>query len=77
MSRADDRRPIYVGSAARWRQLHPESGEELLLEHAVKDAYDNAMENSDGSERTFRVVGIFITGTNPPSDYKVHLADHP
>ena len=51
MSRADDRRPIYVGSAARWRQLHPESGEELLLEHAVKDAYDNAMENSDGSER--------------------------
>ena len=43
----------------------------------MKDAYDNAMENSDGSERTFRVVGIFITGTNPPSDYKVHLADHP
>ncbi len=81
MSPEDNRRLIYEGSAARWMELHPEEGEdrggELLLRHAIRDAYENAMQGSDGRERAFRVVGIFIEGTNPPSDYKVHLADHP
>ncbi len=76
-----DRRSIYEGSAARWLERHPEDGEErggkLLLEDAMMDAYENAMKGSDGRLRAFRVVGIFVEGTNPPSDYKVHLADHP
>jgi hypothetical protein len=81
MSPEDNRRTIYVGSAAHWIENHPDDGDdrggELLLRNAMMDAYENAMQGSDGRERAFRVVGIFIEGTNPPSDYKVHLADHP
>jgi hypothetical protein len=78
MSPEGNRGYVYEGSANHWRELHPdEGGEQLRLEQAILDAYDNAMGGSDGRERSFRVVGIFITGTNPPSDYKVHLIDHP
>jgi hypothetical protein len=73
---------VYEGSACRWRELH---GAELTLQSAILDAYDLAMhgpnrdENlgSEGPERAFRVVGLFITGSNPPSDYKAQLVDHP
>jgi hypothetical protein len=79
------RRCVYEGSASHWREFHPES-EALTLDNAILDAYNNATDDSgrggpddgtDRPERTYRVVGIFISGTNPPSDYKVHLVKHP
>lgn len=70
---------IYEGSARSWRLRPPEErdeGEELLLRHAILDAYTTARENGDASGQ-FRVVSIIIEGSNPPSDYKVGVVPHP
>ena len=70
---------IYEGSAEGWRLRPPEEreeGGELLLRHAIMDAYTTARENGDGSGQ-FRVVAIIIEGSNPPSDYKVQIVSHP
>ena len=73
---------FYEGSALKYRGR---KGEPVALKHAILDAYDNAMEGR-AEERTdagalvpysFRVADIFIDGVNPPTDYRVHLADHP
>jgi hypothetical protein len=76
-------RCVYEGSA----KDYPRRGSEpVALEHAILDAYEKAMDGKEPRltpepENTpvpyrFRVVAIYIEGTNPPSDYKVELADH-
>jgi hypothetical protein len=73
-------RVVYVGSAQEWFRRQggeDQAPEDMRLEQAIMDAYEKAPKIPGGEERTFRVVGIFVTGTNPPSDYKVHLIDHP
>lgn len=57
------------------------------LKYAITNAYRKGMAakpdadrtNPDGTPRTFvfEVVKIFIEGTNPPSDYRVRVKDHP
>ena len=40
---------------------------------------DADRDKPDGSTRTFEfeVVQILVEGTNPPSDYRVRVKDHP
>ncbi len=57
------------------------------LKYAIANAYRKGINakpdadrvNPDGSPRTFvfEVVQILVEGTNPPSDYRVRVKDHP
>ena len=75
----------YQGSARNWRRRPPgerEGENDLLLRHALLDAYKVAIdaERKRGVRtRTlqFRVVEILVEGRNPPSDYKVSVVRHP
>ena len=70
-------------SARRRRPPGEREGEnDLLLRHALLDAYKVAIdaERKRGVRtRTlqFRVVEILVEGRNPPSDYKVSVVRHP
>jgi hypothetical protein len=78
-----DPRVVYEGSA----RDYPARGadEELLLRHAVLDAYGKGIagkepkftQEGEPVPYQFRVVGIFVEGINPPTDYKVQLVDNP
>ena len=73
----DDPRRVYEGSARDFPSREP--NEELTLEHAILDAYRKATEGrgprSDGDPFVFKITAIYVEGTNPPSDYRVHLSD--
>jgi hypothetical protein len=73
-----DRRGRYIGRASR-KEGSP------TLEKALIDAYERAIGSKPPEDRQrfnaepltfrFKVVGIRIEGTNPPSDYIVDLDD--
>jgi hypothetical protein len=74
-------RCVYEGSAKSYKGRP--RGEPVTLEHAMRDAYDKAIAGTKKAmagkrQRThrFRVVAIYVEGSNPPSDYKVELANH-
>jgi hypothetical protein len=73
-------RCVYEGSAKSYKERP--RGEQVTLEHAMRDAYDKAIAGTKkamaGKRRRtyrFRVVAIYVEGSNPPSDYKVELAN--
>ena len=71
-------RCVYEGSAKSYKGRP--RGEPVTLEHAMRDAYDKAIAGTKKAgkrQRTyrFRVVAIYVEGSNPPSDYKVELAN--
>lgn len=78
MKHPSDKRGKYIGRASR-QEGAPS------LEKALIDAYERAIGSKPESERQdfsgepltyrFKVVGIRVEGTNPPSDYIVDLAD--
>lgn len=65
---------VYEGSAAAFIDAN-DIRDELRLEYAMRDAYEKAAQGRIGPF-SFRVVGIFIDGTNPASDYRVQVVDH-
>ena len=73
----DNPRRVYEGSAREYALREPE--EPLTLEHAILDAYTKATNGrgprSQEDPFVFKITAIYVEGTNPPSDYRVHLAD--
>ena len=70
---------VYEGRASEYRGR---KGEDVVLEDAFLDAYEKGMAKkpprlASEDPYTFEVVGIFIEGRNPPSDYRVRIKDHP
>ena len=48
------------------------------LQKAIEEAYKEAMKDKPkgtGATFRFKVEGVFVEGTNPPSDYIVELTD--
>jgi hypothetical protein len=58
----DYRGKIYVGRSTR-------DDEEFSLEHAVKQAYEQA--KADSKSGPFRIIEIWVDGDNPLSEYRV------
>lgn len=78
MSASERQRKVYTGRSS---EALPEPGDPdgPTIEKAIRHAYEQGMADQTKEGRTgpfsFRVVDIRIEGSNPPSDYKVELAD--
>ena len=64
---------LYLGSSKDESYADPP-----VLQDAINNAYRQGMAGKpSGQTLAFRIEHIFIEGTNPPTDYKVIIKDHP
>ena len=68
-----DTETIYEGWASKGPD--PDEGGKLTLEGAIRHAYKNA--TSAGARPPFILLFTEVHGTNPISDYKVGIKQHP
>jgi len=63
----------YLGSSKEQSYAEPP-----VLQDAIDNAYRKGMADKEpGQTFTFKIEHIFIEGTNPPTDYKVIIKNHP
>ena len=75
---SEPERKVYTGRSSL-ASFRPEDPEGPSLDKAIRHAYEQGVADQSKTGRpgpfSFRVVDIRIEGSNPPSDYKVELAD--